>query len=391
MHPAYRATFNRPLVTGPLLVEGDFEGTVTAGGTSLPAGWTLTRASALDTVQVSESAIVSGIGADVARGGRLLAADPLALVIEEARTNRLLRSRNLTLAPWGSATFGTATRTQNASNGPDGTLRATRITTAATSWGFPQTPLGNTNPFVISGWGRAFAVSSRWQINYQGAIRWNPVLTTAWERQTYLSTVPEVQLYPVDNSVGDTAGEDFFADYMQCEDGRYATEAIETAGAAVTRAADVLSYTTGAAIVGNDGRVRQYLKFAPKGGSTDFAEDKRLLTFAADGYVEFDFAARTITVVVGGVAYTTAAAMTFAANAVVEVWVAFGGGVATDVQYRVGLAGAWTVLSTGTPTVFGSVAVAGAVDVLGNAGASVFTSRVRRADFYAPGFVPDGM
>lgn len=389
MTPAYLAVLQRP--AGGILLAGDFTTLAAGGNASVPTGWAFARTGTGATVQTGTSSMVSGIGANLARGGRRLDADPLALVLEETRTNRMLQSRSLVTLPWSTLTFGTASRTAAAAAGPDGVVSATRITTAVSSWGFPQTPLGNTNPLVVSGWGRAVSGTSRWQVNYAGGFRWNPVLTTAWQRLEYLSTAPNAQFYPVDNSGGDTAGEDFYTDFIQAEDGRYATEAIPTTTVAVTRAGERLYIPGGARIVGGDGRVRQYVQFQPKGSSTDCLENKRLLTLGATTYVEFDFATRVVTVVVGGVSYSTAVAMTWAAHALVEIWIAFGGGAPTSVSYRVGGAGAWTTLSTGTPTTYGVIAVAGDADVLCNGTASVFTSRTRRVDFYAPGSQPAGL
>jgi hypothetical protein len=69
--------------------------------------------------------------------------------------------------------------------------------------------------------------------------------------------------------------------------------------------------------------------------------------------------------------------MSWSTGDLVELWVAAGGGTACDVKYRVN-GGAVTTLSTGSPTAFGAITVAGALDLLCNGTSNQFTAWVRR-------------
>jgi hypothetical protein len=109
--------FPAPVTTpsSPVLVAYDLS-TIGAGAATLPAGGNISRAST-GSAQTGTSTVVTGIAVDTPRGGRRLDADPVALVVEEGRTNRVLNSANWTLGGW-AISGGGSTNTANAAASP---------------------------------------------------------------------------------------------------------------------------------------------------------------------------------------------------------------------------------------------------------------------------------
>lgn len=122
-----------------------------AGPVSLAAyGLTFVRASSGYSVQSGTSAVVSTLGApslgsaDVPRAGRLLDAYAIGLVLEEARTNAIVDSRDPTTAAWLVGSSVVQTRPSTAA--PDGSA-TTSTRSAVTSTGYSR----YTQPILASG------------------------------------------------------------------------------------------------------------------------------------------------------------------------------------------------------------------------------------------------
>jgi hypothetical protein len=166
------------------------------------------------------------------------------LLMEKPSTNRLLRSRDITHADW--ALPGAATVAANAGPGPDGATSADRVT--ATSANFsPGQALGGllANPHTLSAYGRAYSGTADWETNYGPFpyTAWSGSIGTTWVRKRETKATTGGNLYAEDGSLSSTAA-DVLVDMWQAEDGLYATSPIDTAGTAVTRPGDELSYAS---------------------------------------------------------------------------------------------------------------------------------------------------
>lgn len=176
------------------------------------------------------------------------------LLMEGSRTNYALQSRALDNAAW---TAGTATVTANQNGGPDGATLADRVN--ATS--------GQAGPSEASKGQVAFSVASAWARAVSGTVQHQMVLsqggTALAAKATARSTTygrSEVSgnctpgsagVIPLDASDRSGIGgqvataQDAYIDLVQIESGHWPTSAIRTTAAAVTRAADALSYAAG--------------------------------------------------------------------------------------------------------------------------------------------------
>lgn len=360
------------------LVTYDFS-SLSAGAAALPVDLSLTRASAA-TVQTGTSTVVtSGIGVDQARAGRRLDADPLALVIEEARTNTLLNSRNTPL--WAGGGSGT-TETRPDGTAPDGSS-TTATRTQGTGFGRYTQFAAETGPiYTGSFWqqqGAGGAASARRQfgtanVDYTTAVAWSRVVTT-------YTTVGAIFFLTPINSL--PAGQDVRHDLHQVELGQFATEAIVTTSGTATRAGERLTCSSD---LRDAGRVSLAITLQPKGASTQYASDMTLWYLDASNNAVINTSDRKVKITVGGVAYTAAVAMSWSANDVLDIYVAAGGSIASEASYRVN-AGAKTTLSTGTPTTFGALG-AGSLDLLCAGTSNQFTAWVRSITAYRSGRRP---
>lgn len=357
----------------------DFSALAAGGTTTLPDGLAFTRASDGHTVQTAEATVaLVTAGNDVARIGRRAAADPLALVLEEARTNLLKSSRAHGSTGW--TTGGTTASTPDAGNGPDGSAVADRSSVAGGAFGpYQAVTVSDTAAYTCSLWLRATSGTSTYQM-FGTATAFGfatGTATTTYRRVAATLTAGGTSLVYEPNDGRDLTGSggivdaarDVLIDLHQVEAGAFATEAIVTTAAAATRAGERLRITATVIVAG---RLALEIDCQPKGARADYAAAARVWTRGTD-YAEIEPTTGVLTVSIGGVTNTTSA-LTWSANDHVQLYVAAGGARPTTVSYRVNNG------ATITPTVTGSALgalSAGDVDVLSDGTSSQLSCWLR--------------
>jgi hypothetical protein len=184
--------------------------------------------------------------------------ESLGLLVEEARTNAVVRSSEFNVSPWVASNV---TVTPNAVTAPDGTLTADLLTSTSSN-GFVEQVMSYTRTTNSTGtfsvYLRANAnVSLPIQVSLTEAQNGEQValvsitanVTTQWQRFTGTYTVPANQfgggyrfVSPrIGGSSSFTTGEQVYAWGFQDEAGFFPTSYIPTTTATVTRAADVAS------------------------------------------------------------------------------------------------------------------------------------------------------
>jgi hypothetical protein len=204
-------------------------------GFTPPAGWTFTRAStawALDGAGALQS-----FANDIPRYAFDTAGQATGLLIEAARTNRLLWSRDLTNAAWVK-TNATAALT---ATGITGVASSASVITAAAANGTAlQTITLASGARVASLFLRRRTGTGGVDITLDGGTTWTPVtLTSVFQRFSVTATVtnPNVGIRIQTNA------DAVDVDVAQLEDGSVVTTPIITTTATVTRAADDLVVT----------------------------------------------------------------------------------------------------------------------------------------------------
>lgn len=385
-------SYHRIVTAGPILWTVDFTA-LAPGAVDLSAtGAVLTRASSA-TVQTSSSTVVTaGIGNDVARVGSNGTA--LGLVLEETRTNFIARARDATSVAWQPG--GSAPQTRPYGVGPDGdatTPTRHQISSAGSSRYYACSGMGTTTA-IHSCWIRRPLTTGAIQVAGTGAgtgtncFYGTTSAGTTWQRVS----AREGPIAGAFNASSGNANDattrggiaaqalDQVTDLHQAESGLHPTEVIITAGATGTRAGERLYYATGSSLI-NNGRLGLGYSIHPKGTSSQYLANMRLWTIDASNYCEVDFSTRKIVTVIGGVSYTTASAMTWAASDQVDIWVEAGGGTLNTVaKYRVNEGSTTTLGTSGAAQ--GTIAASGAVDLLCNGTANQFNAWVRTLAAY---------
>ena len=178
------------------------------------------------------------------------------LLMEGARTNRVLRSRDLAGTSWGPGS-GVLTNDQN--GGPDGATLADRVNAGSGQIAPYALEQGSAGLTSIAVWRRAVAGSVNHQIFIgQGpslaTIQWAArAATTTWSRHDLTATAtPGAAGYlGLDGRDGSTNGgqaaqaQDCYLDLHQMESAAFPSSPIRTTTTAVIRGVDVLSYAVG--------------------------------------------------------------------------------------------------------------------------------------------------
>ncbi len=205
-----------------------------AGVVTTNAGLTVTRASE------GYAQRKDGIWVNFASGA-LRRTDKGAL-IEGARTNRALHSRDLTQAAW-TATNVTVARDQVGVDGLANT--ACSLTATAGNGTVLQTASDSSRARYFSIWVKRITGTGTVEVTLDNGSTWTGVtVTSEWTRvgaaQTLSNPTAGVKIV--------TNGDAVAVDFAQLEDGAFLSSPIATASTAVTRAADVVTADiTGAA------------------------------------------------------------------------------------------------------------------------------------------------
>jgi hypothetical protein len=245
------------MVAGPCVPTADLDLTFMAPG-SLDQRITFTRASTgtyFDAAGVMQTAVTNAPRWDYDAATRALK----GLLIEEARTNALLRSSDLSVAPWAVAGALGATApvvTGNNAVAPDGTTTAARIVLPAVSAGGISQVSQNIATVVDS----VFSIYLRGAVGGEqthlislGASAYTSLrvtLTTSWQRFSLFVPARAGGIYCVvgtdlrDGTETATPAGTIYAWGAQSEAGAFATSYIPTTSAAVTRAVDAASMLT---------------------------------------------------------------------------------------------------------------------------------------------------
>lgn len=208
---------------------------------------TFTRAGNTATV-INSSGLVTTINADLPRFDYTLntGGDCKGLLIEEARTNFLLQSNNVSVAPWAA---GNVTFAANSIVAPDGTLTAAKATITNTASNvFYQIAPGSFagKAITFSFYAKADSPMTLQSVIDDGiaGIFFYPSLTTTWQRFTVTMTQSAVSPYTVLYiSLNTNSTTPFYIWGAQFEEGEFATSLIPTTAATVTRNADVAVMT----------------------------------------------------------------------------------------------------------------------------------------------------
>jgi len=351
---------------------------------ALPGMLAHTRASGA-TVQTGTSAIVSGLGTDVAGIGRALDADALGLVIEEARTNECPVSDPYT---W-SRSDASATH----AIGPDGAVSALEITdSSATGLGYAVRDITKSTPSAVY-------TGSQWYCDVSGAVNTkigvNPNNTVGgmlvtrpipagWRRNVGTGAVSSTPsgnfvVIPAYPGVADVGAARFA--FAQFELGSFATEAIPTTGAAATRSGARLFHPH-ASILTDRGRLGIELRVRPKFSSAQASP--YLWRFGVNSYCYYSIGVGLRVTVAGASDVLIGSTPAWSAGDTLDLWIAAGNG-ATETAIRVN-GGAVTRSSDATRRA--ALPLTGALDLLGYAASAVCSSRVERLATYAQGCRP---
>lgn len=232
------------------------------------------------TTQNSATTILTGFGANAARGRNV--GSGWGLSIEKPATNLSRQSNALGTSPWSSS--GGAVVNADVAVGPDGTSTADEVDISAGTGRF-QTPLGNDGSVTtkISIWGKQSNGANTHILegaqDASGAA--SMVLTTSWQRFETTLNAAAFNGHFIINSSGTKKG--LYA-HAQNETGKYPTSVFTTTTVELTRAADVVTVPTPYSVAPR-GFFSVDMTIAPNFANTEQAADLNLLYFGANDRV----------------------------------------------------------------------------------------------------------
>jgi hypothetical protein len=400
------------------LVGGSFASQSVGAATST-RGLTLTRSTTGTTHDYAAGTITPGVAIDTGRIAKT-AAGRVGLLVEPARTNRLLQSQNPTAA--GGYTLGAgASTTRPYGTGPDGSaVTPTRVQAVSGVAGvYRGTTLVLSAICSISWWTRAESSGDAELIGIATIGAGTPGAgaspgTTAWKRRVCANTgalaaASGHNIFATDGrgntvfsgvSFGATAT-DQVNDYGQAEVGRWASSVIPTTTGTVLRAADVLTAPSADAVVGESLRFFAAIEVPASRANLAEGASTTLTIFSAGSYyATMSTSTGVITVSArnaGDTAFatdTTTTGIALAANDLLELWVVLGANAATSIKYRINGGAVSTLAMSGATALrvltSGGSPIGATIDVLNNAGADLLPGTVQAVGFYAAGKAPGG-
>lgn len=318
-----------------------------------PYGLTYTRAASplaaqWGTGNVFDLSFFAG-SADVHISTRFNDSYRAGLALGEARTNLVLQWRNFGHAAWTK--FGTPTLTAGQSD-PFGGSGATRVQAPSGIHGLSETASGSETEVVISQFLKGAAPNFNLYRVVGGVITGTTAASVgAWSRISLAVTgaASATAAEPVDGRDWSAGGglaagaRDATIDVVQREAGRFPSDPIPTTGTAATRAATFLNLTSAKVSEGLiAGRLQLELNLRAQGSLAEIGGSPHLLWADANNRMTINAATGVISLVIGGVTNTTSA-LAIARYDEINLFVCFGGGVATTFVYRIN-GGVWQTL-----------------------------------------------
>jgi len=206
---------------------------------------TLTRAGNTAT-RVNSSGLIETVNADLPRFDYSFTSvgTLLGLLVEEARTNVVLHNRDMSNAAWTKGATMTAAKDQT---GVDGSANSASSLTGgavtATNTVLQSITLASSARFQTA-YVKRLVGTGTIEMTMDNGSTWTDVtsqISTSWAR---ISIASQTIADPVVGFRITTSGDKIAVDFFQNENGAFATSAIPTAGATVTRAADVITLAT---------------------------------------------------------------------------------------------------------------------------------------------------
>ena len=323
-----------------------FSGLAPGASASVP-NLSLSRACAA-TVQTGASTLAHALSGEF-RVGRESDSDPLALLIEGARTNFVTKSRSVhTMAAGGAGSSA------DFAAGPDGSVLADRQNIATDGQSNQETLSGTLNgdffvasEFVASTSGTAQHAQLVYYDGGAAISHASDAGVTSWRR---LHTPAKTQALGgatvicsdsrnhVPNGGVNPPAADLLIDFVQCEKGKYPTSPIVTSGAAVSRLPDALTIVDAKRFI-SGGKLRLTLVFRPLCTLAELVYDTALpcpLFVASDGSAQawVNPSTRLLTLYAGGKS-SCFVLPTWARSSRVELAIQAGGGAAPIARIRI--------------------------------------------------------
>lgn len=350
-------------------------------------GLQFTRSSAA-TVQIGKTNIDITAISDEPRIGSIDANWGRGLVFEESRENFALGSRTI---PTNWAVSGGGASYTDGQASIDGGNNAIRVQLSGNGdfSAYQATAATINTPTFYTEWVRSNSSNNSFNIVIgNGGTSASAIVFEAndWKRIGVQSIHNNIANYiiPVDAEYNGVGAVDVVVDFVQVENGAFATEAIITTSTEEIRAGERL-YITDAYSCIDGGTLNCYYKLIPKGSSLEYGSNIRLWTIDGYNYCEIDSVNNTLTTVVQNNVWTTDISITWNKFDVVEIFVSVGGNIPGRAAYR--LNGGDTIQLGNSDTNIFDVP-GGTLDVLCNGTNNQFTGWVKFVSFWRAGRTP---